>query len=66
MNELEDNSAGLTEEAMLANKLARAMLVEDIDEAFREIGRFMDKYRYQVSSSVCDEYRLADRIQSDS
>lgn len=51
-----------TEEAMLANQIAKALRREDIDEAFRVIGRFMDKRRYQVSSDVCGEFKLAGRV----
>lgn len=57
-----NESSRLTEEAMLANQLARALSGEDIDETFRIIGRFMDKHRYHVSAEVFDEFKLAGRI----
>ena len=58
----DESTAQSTEEAILANKLAKAMALEDIDEAFRVMGRFMDKHRYQISCDICNEFKLAGRV----
>ena len=63
MRKAENSLAQSTEEAILANKLAKAMALQDIDEAFRVMGRFMDKHRYQISCDICNEFKLAGRVQ---
>ena len=63
MQKAENSLAQSTEEAILANKLAKAMALQDIDEAFRVMGRFMDKHRYQISCDICNEFKLAGRVQ---
>lgn len=61
VNEKEE-SGELTEEGMLVVELTRALFSQDIDEAFRILGRHMDKNNLQISTEVLDEYRLAGRI----
>lgn len=58
----ERESPQSTEEAMLAHQIAKALMAENIDEAFRVMGRFMDKRRYQVSPDVMNEFKVAGRI----
>lgn len=58
------DSAKLTEEAMLSRRISKLLSAGDIDEAFRAIGRYMDKHRHQMSQTVLEEFRIAGRIAS--
>ena len=58
----ENRPGNSTEEALLAHQVAKALAGENIDEAFRVMGRFMDKHRYKLSSDVCSEFKSAGRV----
>lgn len=52
----------LTEEGRLVVQLTKSFFAQDIDEAFRTIGRYMDKHNLSVSHEVIEEYITAQRI----
>jgi len=43
-------------------QLTKAIFAKDIDEAFRVLGRYLDKHKLNVSADVIKEYELAGRI----
>jgi len=58
----EDQPAELTEDALMVVQLTKAIFAKDIDEAFRVLGRYLDKHKLNVSADVIKEYELAGRI----
>jgi len=58
----EEEPAELTEDAMMVVQLTKAIFAKDIDEAFRVLGRYLDKHKSKVSADVIKEYELAGRI----
>lgn len=52
----------LTEEGRLVVQLTKSLFAQDIDEAFRTIGRYMDKHKLTLSSEVIEEFKAAQRI----
>lgn len=63
MNLNRGNGSGkLAEDAMLVSQLTKALLTSNVDEVFRIMGRYLDKYRLQVSTDVLQECEVAGRI----
>lgn len=58
----ENGSAKMAEDAMLVSQLTKALLLSNVDEVFRIMGRYLDKHRLQVSTEVLQEYEVAGRI----
>lgn len=58
----ENGPAKLAEDAMLVAQLTKALLLSNVDEVFRIMGRYLDKHRLQVSADVLQEYEFAGRI----
>lgn len=52
----------LTEEGRLVVQLTKSLFGQDMDEAFRTIGRYMDKHKLTISSEVIKEFKTAQRI----
>lgn len=60
-----ETEARLNEQGRIVVHMFKAVEADDMDEALRIIGRYMDKYRLQVSSDVIEEFKTGRRIKDD-
>jgi len=51
-----------TSEGRLIVALSKALFGKDIDAAFRIMGQYLDEHNLQVTETVIEEYRFAERI----
>lgn len=61
-DEPSSNSDRLGDQLRLVEKVSDRLHHDDITEALREIGRYMDKYELEIPASLLEEYTIAGRL----
>ena len=61
-SEPSSNNDRSSDRRRLIEKVNDRLHVDDIAEALREIGRYMDKYELEIPSSLLEEYTVAGRL----